>query len=76
MENEIKEFFRQTAPKPADPTSFTLELNADEAIFTTRGWGHRVGMSQSGAAAMAREGADYLEILKWYYQGVRIKPAE
>ena len=28
MENEIKEFFRQTAPKPADPTSFTLELNA------------------------------------------------
>ena len=57
-------------------TAFTLELNADEAIFTTRGWGHRVGMSQSGAAAMAREGADYLEILKWYYQGVRIEPAE
>ncbi len=28
MENEIKEFFRQTAPKPADSTSFTLELNA------------------------------------------------
>ena len=28
MENEIKDFFRQTAPKPADPTSFTLELNA------------------------------------------------
>ena len=28
MENEIKEFFRQTAPKPADPISFTLELNA------------------------------------------------
>lgn len=28
MENEIKEFFRQTAPKPADATSFTLELNA------------------------------------------------
>ncbi len=28
MENEIREFFRQTAPKPADPTSFTLELNA------------------------------------------------
>jgi hypothetical protein len=28
MENEIKEFFRQTAPKPSDATSFTLELNA------------------------------------------------
>lgn len=28
MDNEIKEFFRQTAPKPTDATSFTLELNA------------------------------------------------
>ena len=28
MENEIREFFRQTAPKPADPTAFKLELNA------------------------------------------------
>lgn len=28
MENEIKEFFRQTAPQPSDPTAFTLELNA------------------------------------------------
>ena len=28
MENEIREFFRQTAPKPSDGTSFTLELNA------------------------------------------------
>ena len=28
MENEIKDFFRQTAPKPSDATSFTLELNA------------------------------------------------
>ena len=28
MENEIREFFRQTAPKPSDPTAFKLELNA------------------------------------------------
>ena len=28
MENEIRDFFRQTAPKPTDATSFTLELNA------------------------------------------------
>ena len=28
MENEIREFFHQTAPKPADPTAFRLELNA------------------------------------------------
>lgn len=28
MENEIRDFFQQTAPKPADPTAFKLELNA------------------------------------------------
>lgn len=28
MENEIRDFFRQTAPKPSDATSFSLELNA------------------------------------------------
>ena len=28
MENEIKDFFRQTAPQPSDPTAFRLELNA------------------------------------------------
>ena len=28
MENEIREFFRQTAPKPSDPTAFRLELHA------------------------------------------------
>lgn len=28
MENEIKDFFRQTAPQSSDPTAFRLELNA------------------------------------------------
>ena len=57
-------------------TVFTLELSAEEAVFSTRGWGHRVGMSQYGAAAMAENGADFVEILEWYYQGVSVGPAE
>ena len=57
-------------------TVFTLELTAEEAVFTTRGNGHRVGLSQYGAAAMARNGADYTEILTWYYTGVELRPAE
>lgn len=28
MENEIREFFHQTAPLPSDPIAFRLELNA------------------------------------------------
>ena len=57
-------------------TAFTLELRADEAVFTTRGWGHRVGLSQYGADAMARAGSGFEEILKWYYRGVEIRPAD
>ena len=54
-------------------TVFTLELNAEEAVFTTKGYGHRVGMSQYGAQAMALAGSDFSEILKWYYQGVTVE---
>lgn len=56
-------------------TDFTLELTETEAVFTTHGYGHRVGMSQYGANAMARDGNDFETILKWYYQGVEIKRA-
>ena len=56
-------------------TAFTLELTAEEAVFTTRGWGHRVGMSQYGAEAMARAGSSFEEILKWYYRGVELRRA-
>lgn len=54
-------------------TAFTLELSAEEAVFTTKGYGHRVGMSQYGAQAMALAGSGFAEILKWYYQGVTVE---
>ena len=57
-------------------TVFTLELNKEEAVFRTRGSGHRVGMSQYGAEAMARAGNDFVTILTWYYTGVTVEPAE
>lgn len=57
-------------------TAFTLTLTDRSAIFTTRGCGHRVGMSQYGAEAMAQAGKSFEEILKWYYRDVEIGPAE
>lgn len=57
-------------------TAFTLRLSQEEAVFDTRGWGHRVGMSQYGAEAMARAGNDFETILKWYYRGVTVEPYE
>lgn len=54
-------------------TAFALELTDSEAIFTTKGFGHRVGMSQYGADAMARSGSSFKEILAWYYQGTAVE---
>ena len=41
-------------------------------VFDGAGWGHQLGMSQFGANAMAREGFDYDEILKFYFPGVQV----
>ncbi len=40
----------------------------DRVVIHGGGYGHGVGMSQYGAAAMAERGLDYREILKYYYQ--------
>lgn len=37
------------------------------------GWGHGVGLSQTGAVGMAEKGATFEEILKHYYQGIDIE---
>jgi stage II sporulation protein D len=43
--------------------------------FSGKGWGHGVGLCQVGAFGMAQQGARYQEILKKYYQGVKIDKA-
>ncbi|MGN0536867.1 MAG: stage II sporulation protein D [Acutalibacteraceae bacterium] len=52
--------------------NFEVEYNENEFVFTVRGYGHGVGMSQYGAEYMAQQGADYEEILKHYFTGVTI----
>ena len=54
-------------------TSFTVTAGADGVTFAVTGYGHGVGMSQYGANALAKEGKDYEEILKWYYTGVEVE---
>ena len=45
---------------------------SDGYIFSGRGWGHLVGMSQNGANGMAAAGFDYQQILTHYYTGTEI----
>ena len=50
-------------------TVFTVEPAQDAVAITTKGYGHRVGMSQYGAQAMANAGSSYAQILSHYYPG-------
>ena len=53
-------------------TDFNIELNDNDVLITTYGYGHGVGMSQYGANGMANAGYNYMQILKYYYTGVTI----
>lgn len=53
-------------------TAFEVAVDGDSITITTRGYGHRVGMSQYGADAMAANGSDYAQILAYYYQGTEL----
>jgi stage II sporulation protein D len=43
-----------------------------EFVFTGRGWGHGLGMCQTGALGYSKAGSDYRSILTHYYSGVQI----
>ena len=53
-------------------TAFMISAVGNKVTVTTKGFGHRVGMSQYGAEAMAVDGADCYAILTHYYEGVEI----
>lgn len=50
-------------------TAFRITITGKQVIVTVKGYGHRVGMSQYGAEAMALRGCSYAEILSHYYKG-------
>ena len=53
-------------------TCFTVQYQSGNFSFTTRGYGHGVGLSQWGAKAMAEQGAGYADILAHYYPGTQL----
>jgi stage II sporulation protein D len=48
----------------------SVDAPEGEKEIYSRGYGHRVGMSQHGANLLAMEGKSYREILKYYYSGI------
>ena len=54
-------------------TAFTMSAGENGITVTTQGYGHRVGMSQYGADAMAVAGSSFAEILAHYYRGTTLE---
>lgn len=54
-------------------TIFTVTVTEDTVTFYTKGYGHRVGMSQYGAQAMAQQDSTCEEILAHYYPGTSLE---
>jgi stage II sporulation protein D len=52
--------------------NFDLLYAGEKFVFTVRGYGHGVGMSQYGANYMAQQGSDYKQILAWYYPNAQL----
>ena len=53
-------------------TCFAVQYADGTFAFTTRGYGHCVGLSQHGAQSMAEGGADWREILTYYFPGCEV----
>jgi len=51
---------------------FTINKSGDTFVIKGGGFGHGIGMSQTGANEMAKCGKNYQEILTFFYQGVTI----
>ena len=54
-------------------TNFEITKDGDNIKFSVKGYGHGVGMSQTGADSMAKQGSTAEDIIKHFYAGVEIK---
>ncbi len=57
-------------------TAFSVAAEGDQITVISRGYGHRVGMSQFGANAMAQSGYTFEQILAHYYPGTALTMME
>ena len=53
--------------------NFEVNIDGDKIKFEVVGYGHGVGMSQTGADSLAKEGNSYEDIIYHFYTGVEIK---
>ena len=54
-------------------TNIEIKKENNQIKFLVKGYGHGVGMSQTGANTMAKQGNNCEEIIKHFYVGIEIK---
>jgi stage II sporulation protein D len=59
-------------PQTVPSSTYTLTQKGSTIIFSGRGWGHGVGMSQYGANFMAEDGSSASQILHHFYGPAQI----
>lgn len=52
---------------------FSIQWDGAQFVITTYGYGHGVGLSQTGAQAMAQAGSSWQDILQHYFPGTSIE---
>lgn len=74
LRNTFFNSFRVGSANVLRSSAYTIKYDssADKFVFTVRGYGHGVGMSQTGANAYAKSGWGYEKILKHYYTGISL----
>lgn len=53
-------------------SNFRFEIKENEIKFSVTGYGHGVGLSQSGSDALAKQGYNYDGIIKYYFKDIEI----
>ena len=53
--------------------NFRVTIEKDNIIFEVTGYGQGVGMSQTGADSLAKQGKSYEEIIHHFYSGVKVQ---
>ena len=51
---------------------FSVKIESDYVIFSVRGYGHGVGLSQTGSDILAKNGYNFEEIINYYFKNVEI----
>ena len=52
--------------------NFETKIEGEKVIFSVKGYGHGVGLSQTGSDSLAKQGKNYEEIIKHFYKDIEI----